>query len=159
MLFAGKLAWAPLRHRLDSLAVVLSAHQPILLDEFDVGLGFHDLSQAPAHSSAGRDYGQRRIFCNLRRELGRCGWQAVCIDEDISKSPCQCFFAVYPPSGEKHQICSLIANQTWQRVGETETWMDSDLYEVRRKSCFWRYHPKIGHQGEPKPAADRRTLN
>src|ERR1700724_1513485 len=77
----------PFGNRFDALAMVLGAHQPVLLDELDIRLRLHGFSQSPAYGGAGRIHGERRVLGNLGRELRRRLAQAIGFGQYVGEPP------------------------------------------------------------------------
>src|SRR3984893_170402 len=149
----------PFGNRLDALAMVLGAHQPILLDELDIGLRLHSFSQSSAYGGTGRVHGKRRVLGNLGRELRRHLAQAIGFGQYVGESPRKGFLSGYAPARKKHQVRSLDANQARQGVGETETRMETDFDKIRGEARLGRSDPEIRHQRESEASADCRSLD
>src|SRR5580693_141125 len=97
----------PFGDRLDALAMVLGPHQPILLDELDIGLRLHGFRQSSAYGGAGRVHGERRVLSNLGREFCCRLAQTFRLDQNVGESPRKGLFSGNAPARKKHQVSSL----------------------------------------------------
>ena len=52
-----------------------------------------------------------------------------------------------------------MANNSSEGMGQTKSRGKSQFDEVCSQPCFWRNHPKVGHNGKTKAAADSGALN
>src|SRR5581483_4385582 len=126
---AYKFSGAALRDGLDALAMVFGFHQARLLDELVIGLCFDGLRQPAADGRPGRKDCQRRVLGDFARKRRCGGAQLVLIGQDIGKADCDRFFAANPPPRQEHQAGLLPSDESRQRIGQSESRMDSYFHE------------------------------
>src|SRR5215472_14180676 len=106
-LTTNPVPWSALGDRLDTLAMVLGAHQPILLDEFDIGLRANRFHQAAARRAPGRDDRQWRVLGDFGGQLGGFVTQLLGLHQHVGKAPRVGLFSADTAAGEEHQVGPL----------------------------------------------------
>ena len=115
--------------------------------------------QRAAHGRSHRLNGQGRTLGNLFGQFQGCVANLTLLGQHIAHPPGISFFTADPPPGVEHQVGALLADQVRQRIGESKTGMKAEFGKIRRKARLWTHHPEVGHQRQPKAAADGRALD
>jgi hypothetical protein len=102
---------------------------------------------------------QRRALRDLIRELQGFLAQAIGSRQHIGESPRDGFCASDAPTRVEHHAGPLNPDQSRQRVRQSETGMNPEPYEIRRKSSLGRHYAKVGDQRQPESSTDRCALN